>query len=77
MMGIQYAVYMGVGNFLANMVGGIVYEVYGGKVLFRYSSFLYALWCILLVIELLIRNKRNKKQSHGTREEMKRLNVLS
>ena len=35
-------------NAVANMVGGVLYDLYGGRVLFRASGIVAAIWCLFM-----------------------------
>ena len=54
-MGGQYALYLGAGSILSNMFGGWIYENHGGRALFRYSSVIYIVWSVVMLIDICVR----------------------
>ena len=43
------SLHVGVGGIVANMLGGVVYGRFGGKVLFRAMAVLCGVWTLVLV----------------------------
>lgn len=62
MIGIQYSLYLGGGNFLGNVIGGWLYQKYGGKVLFKYASFIFIVWTVLQFAFILITKRKGDEQ---------------
>ena len=48
------------GKLLANLLGGHIYTAYGGRTLYRGSSFLYLLWTVLISGKILLQKKQSK-----------------
>ena len=50
MMAILQGVHFGLGALVANVVGGKVYELFGGRILFRSKAIICGVWTILMII---------------------------
>ena len=63
MMGILNALFYGLGTTLANILGGLVYERFGGIWLYRGTSFILG-WGVLVIIKTAFsKNKGTKDNS--------------
>ena len=47
-------------NAIANVVGGYLYDAYGGRVLFRASGLVAGGWCVLMCLYYGVRYKQGK-----------------
>lgn len=47
-------------NAVSNMVGGILYDTYGGRVLFKGSGVFAAVWCLFMAIYYGMRSQKKK-----------------
>ena len=56
--GVTNSLFIPCSYFIANVVGGWVYEVYGGKVLFVYCALFSAVWAMVNFVYAIVRNKR-------------------
>ena len=64
MFGILNGLHFGIGGLIANMIGGVVYEKYKGRILFRGASVIYAGWSLCMILYCYIRNRlKNKMKS--------------
>merc|ERR1712226_383208 len=50
-------------NAVGNMVGGVLYDKYGGRVLFRGSGIIAAVWCLFMTLYYGIRHYLRKKRT--------------
>ena len=48
---------------VANMVGGVLYDLYGGRILFRGSGIIAAIWCLFMTLYFGIRHQLSKRQA--------------
>ena len=63
MLGILNAVYCGLGTLIASILGGMLYDKYGGRMLFRGVSFAYLIWGLLVFLDGMFLKKRNSKNA--------------
>ena len=63
MSGIVNALYNYFSFAIASIVGGTVYQVYGGRKLFIAMSMACLLWSLVMICYIVVRNKRNGKES--------------
>ena len=54
---------------IANVVGGHLYDKYGGRVLFRASGLVAGAWCVLMCLYYGIRYKQGKLVRVETQDE--------
>ena len=67
-LGILEVVEVPIAWMITNMVGGMVYDKFGGKWLFRGFSFVCLVWGVIAILKAFLdRNKKSKEtQDHGT-----------
>ena len=65
----------GIGSLIANMVGGILYENYKGRMLFRGASVICAGWSLYMILYCYIGNnlKNKMKSTEDNKMNNKRL----
>ena len=65
--------YFNVASVIAHIVGGIFYDKYGGRKLFRWTSFINLLWSVVLLFQILF--LMNKRDNEEPPEELQGLNI--
>ena len=45
---------------IANMAGGLLYDLYGGRVLFRGSGIIAGVWCVFMILYFGVRYRQQR-----------------
>ena len=69
MFGILCGISFSFSAMIGNMVGGIVYETYNGRILFRSVAFVCGVWTGLMVIYYVAKNLKNRRSSKQDNSE--------
>ena len=65
--------YFNVASVIAHIAGGIFYDKYGGRKLFRWTSFINLLWSVVLLFQILF--LMNKRDNEEPPEELQGLSI--
>lgn len=65
--------YFNVASVIAHIAGGVFYDKYGGRKLFRWASFIFLLWTVVLLFQILF--LLNKRDNEEPPEELQGLNI--
>ena len=71
LLGIMNGVFFGFAGGFSSVVGGIVYNKFGGRNVFRGYAIVCAVWTVFLILHVLERKKRGKLGSRKQRAENK------
>lgn len=55
------AIHYGLGTFIGSSISGVIYQRYGGRALFRYTALLSICWFGVLLVYVLFKEKRGRK----------------
>ncbi len=67
-LGILNGLFFGIAGGSSGVFGGMVYNHFGGRNLFRGYAIICAVWTLFLILHLIERNNRAKKQEQGETE---------
>ena len=60
MMSLFNGIYSCGGNLFGNIVGGILFQKYGGRTFFRFSAYFYFVWTFLFTVVIIFRKQKDR-----------------